>query len=99
MSDYECVCETFEADESWTWSDVTMVKARKEYRCSECDEPIRVGELHEKFVGGADGEFHSFRTCAFCASEIERLASQGHYVPRPGGFLACWIVAELRDEL
>lgn len=99
MNGYECYCEPFEADEAWSWSSVSMVKARKEHRCSECEEPIKVGELHEKFVGGASGEFFSFRTCTFCASEIERLAKMHHYVPRPGGFLACWVVAELRGEL
>lgn len=99
MSDYECVCETFEPDEAWSWTTVTTVKARKEHRCSECNEVIKVGETHEKLVGGFEGEFHSFRTCAFCAAEIQRLARAGNHVPRPGGFLACWLVAELRGEL
>lgn len=43
-------------------------RARKEYRCDECGDPIEPGDLHEHAVGKWDGEIMSFRTCARCCN-------------------------------
>ena len=44
------------------------VRARKVHKCCECDEPIQIGERHERVGGVWDGEWSTYRTCSVCAS-------------------------------
>lgn len=98
MTSYECVCETFDGDPV-EWSATRIVKARKEHKCCECRDVIRVGERHELIVLKLDGQFNQQRTCAFCAAERDRIAAEHPDLPPVYGELACWLVAELRGEL
>lgn len=96
--DYECVCEPYEGEACEFYSARTVV-ARKEHKCLECQEPIKIGESHEVSVYKSDGTFGSGRTCAFCSAERKRLAETYPDLPPVFGELACWLVAELRGDL
>lgn len=50
------------------------VRARKEYRCYECDAPIAIGELHEYAFGVSCGYTYQPRTCLRCV-EIRRFVT------------------------
>ncbi len=41
-------------------------KARKQYKCQECGEPIRPGDKYEYTSGKCDGDLFNHRTCALC---------------------------------
>lgn len=43
------------------------VKARKTYRCCECQHAIVKGESHEVFTGIWEGKWETYRTCVCCA--------------------------------
>ena len=43
-----------------------IVKARKEHRCCECDEPIKPGQKYEYTAGLWDGYFCVYKTCMTC---------------------------------
>lgn len=98
MSDYECVCDVFEGDRCDFQSTRTVV-ARKEHKCCECKDTIKVGERHEVIAYKLEGEFGRDRTCLFCAGERDRLSRAHPDIPPVIGELACWLVAELRGEL
>jgi hypothetical protein len=56
------------------------VRARKEYRCCECNGVIRVGEGHEVVRGCWDGDWSCFRTCPDCVflrCELSREYGEG----------------------
>lgn len=95
--DYECVCEPYEGEPCEFYSARTVV-ARKEHKCIECQDTIKVGERHEVSAYKADGYFGSDRTCEFCVSERDRLRKAYPDMPPVVGELACWLVAELRGE-
>lgn len=42
------------------------VRARKEYRCCECDKKIAAGESHEYVFAVSDGYTYQPRTCSHC---------------------------------
>lgn len=65
MSDDGCYCETGEGDPP-EWMNTTQQRARKEYKCFECREPIKVGDLYARTVGKWDGEILTFRLCDYC---------------------------------
>lgn len=46
----------------------SLRRARKEYRCCECDDTILPGDLHEYVCGRWDGLFATYRTCARCVN-------------------------------
>lgn len=95
---YECVCEPYEG-EPCEFMEERTVKARKEHKCGECYDDIKVGEKHQVIAGKADGEFFTMRTCLFCVAERERLTREHSDMPPVYGELACWLVAEFRGEL
>jgi hypothetical protein len=43
-------------------------RARKQYSCGECGDPIKVGALHEVSTGLWDGKWYTHRTCARCVN-------------------------------
>lgn len=45
-----------------------VVTARKEHRCTECNETISKGAQYEYVCGKWDGQFQVFRTCETCLS-------------------------------
>jgi len=45
-----------------------IVRARKQWRCGECDDLIRRNKEHEVFVGKIRDEVHVHRTCLTCLS-------------------------------
>jgi len=48
-------------------SNLRWPKARKEYRCCECERAIPKGEIYERASGKFDGEFYDQKTCEQCA--------------------------------
>lgn len=48
-----------------------MVSARKEHKCSHCDQTILKGERH-RFQSGVFGEFMTHRWCAVCCEAMTR---------------------------
>lgn len=63
--------------------DEDVVSARKEYACTECDEPIRPGDKHERIKGLWDGEWSTYRTCLSCV-EI-----RNHFACGSGWLFGC----------
>lgn len=59
-----CVC--VDVDDGPEFYSDTMPTARKEHKCGECREIIRVGEKYEKCVGVWDGSFNTHKTCMPC---------------------------------
>ena len=45
---------------------ITVRKARKEWKCAECGEPIKPGEKYEHLKGLSEGEWFEVRTCIMC---------------------------------
>jgi predicted RNA-binding Zn-ribbon protein involved in translation (DUF1610 family) len=63
------VCIYADADGYSELCDVTIRKARKPHRCSECGRQIKVGEKYEHYWGKWEGETAAIDTCIIC-SEI-----------------------------
>ena len=42
------------------------VKARKEHRCGECGEVIKIGEIYEYVFGKCEGNVFTAKTCLPC---------------------------------
>ena len=61
-------CIYTDADESYEIGEAKLRKARKEWVCCECDDPITPGDLYEHFKGRYDGMWDQFRTCARCVN-------------------------------
>lgn len=98
MSDYECVCDPVEPDGfCQVWIPKTR-RASRPYKCCECGEPIKPGELYEHLFTKYEDDIGTHRTCMFCAVEFERLMNL-----MPDGLvkgdLACALVYELRGGL
>lgn len=55
----------------------TRPKARKEYRCCECQETIAVGSVYERIKGIWDGIASTFKTCLSCAEIRDHFACDG----------------------
>lgn len=62
-------CECF----SETWP-----KAKKEYFCCECGEPIKPGEVYQNGRGKWDGHWGTYRTCKTCAHIRGQLCCGGY---------------------
>jgi hypothetical protein len=98
---FECYCmpETCDGSDGYlvelrdSWQ-----KARKNYRCVECQEVIVVGERYHRFVFVWEGSVGDEKHCEFCWWETQRI---NHELPEPivTGQLACALVAELRGDL
>lgn len=97
MSDYECVCEPMEG-EPWTQLSDQWRRARKEHKCCECEDIIRVGERYNYLTGVFEGKLEIWKTCEFCAHERTRLQAKAPFTIAFGD-LACCVVAECRGEL
>ena len=99
MSDFECYCEPTNPDgcsDVWT---TTHPRARKSHKCHECNEIIVPGETYERIFSIYEGAIEVYKTCEFCAAEIERLRKLPMF--EEGiikGDLACCLVYEMRGQ-
>lgn len=93
----ECYCEPIEGEPCTVWN-VSWRVARKDHKCCECQETIKIGERYQYTFTVFEGEASPFKTCAFCAEEYERLRNkypEGSFCP---GDLACVVVWDMRNE-
>ena len=79
MSDYYCDCSTDDVDPRPDVYDVKVIKARKSYKCCECNEAIEVGKEYERTKGLWEGCWSTYRTCLPC------VRMRNDYCP--GGFI------------
>ena len=63
------------------------VKARKDYKCCECGEPILKGTVHNVAVGKWNGELSTYRTCCACEEIRTTFACEG------------WIFGQLWEDV
>ena len=95
----ECYCEPMEVDECCDVWQVRLRTARKQHICCECSEQIQPGERYEYIFSVFEDEAQTFKTCAFCAAEFERLQDKhpdARFVKRD---LACILVWDMRNEI
>ena len=62
----ECSCLIDNEGVRPTFFREDWVRAGAEHCCCECNEPIKVGEHHERVKGVWDGEWRTHRTCEPC---------------------------------
>lgn len=77
MSD--CGCVYVEVDECCDVSCDTTRKARKNYKCYECGEPIAKGDNYKETTSLYDGRWSRHRTCVDCVSVKKHLYCSGYY--------------------
>ena len=71
------VCIYSDADGYSEFADVSMRKARKPHRCSECGKTISPGDRYEHYWGKYDGEVCAIDTCAVCAEIADAFYCDG----------------------
>lgn len=54
-----------------------IVRARQDFTCAWCNDPIRIGEYHCRFTGKWQGEFQDWRMHSDCAEAHQRETSEG----------------------
>lgn len=92
-----CYCSAWDGDTAEV-SHLTTPRARKEYRCDECKEPIRIGERYERLFMVLDGDPITFRTCSECVdlrAYLNSLTDGDDFVCY--GSLGCAYVEHLRE--
>ena len=95
----ECYCEPMDADEGCTVWEVSWRKARKEHKCCECNDTIKLGDRYEYIFSIFEGDVNQYKTCEFCANEFERLAKKyGGDFNMCKTDLACVLVYDMRNE-
>ena len=87
--DDDCPCLIHESDDLNFPTLVTekIQRARKQYACTECREPIPPGERYEYVKGRWEGEWSTFRTCLGCFDVRKTLLCGG------------WTYGELWNDL
>ena len=95
--EYECYCEPQEGDPCEVWN-VSWRRARKEHKCIECVETIKIGARYEYTFTVFEGNASSHKTCEFCANEWERLLKKHDDIMQMAGGLACTLVWDMRNE-
>ena len=79
MSD--CACLYFgEATDMPSFMTDKVRVARKEHRCTECGETIRVGSRYENTAGVWAGQFSVWKTCASCKDIRDNLTCDGTWI-------------------
>jgi len=68
MFENTCVCD-WRAEDGDSPEPFTerLIKARKEHKCCECHEVIKVGDIYELAKGRWDGDWRSYHTCLRCS--------------------------------
>jgi hypothetical protein len=64
-------------DEGPTVFSEEVRRAAKEHTCSECREPIKVGDRYENATGLWDGHWSTYRTCLSCVEIRNHFACSG----------------------
>ena len=85
------VCLVGELDSENSFYAETIHRARKAYRCCECNQPITPGERYQRATGKSDDHIWTYRTCMTCA-EIRRV----FYCHQDGGG---WIFTTLWEQM
>jgi len=73
----QCCCATVYDWDEPAVCDVKTRRARREYHCCECHDPIRPGERYEYVHGLWDGRWDTFRPCATCVRIRSDLCGRG----------------------
>jgi len=60
--------------------DNAVVRARKDYVCCECDDPITKGTEHERYKMLWEGSFSTSRTCLSCVEIRDHFACNGRWI-------------------
>lgn len=91
MDDCTCLYGGFDDyDEQGFQTRITR-RARKEYQCVECREPIRKGDSYVHFASKFEGRIFTNRTCVLCEEIREALYCDGYFFGR------LW--ADVRDQI
>ena len=56
-----------------------IVKARKQHRCCNCDNPIKPSVSYEKIVTVEDGGLYTYKTCEDCLSIRDAFFCTSYY--------------------
>ena len=72
-----CICSDPHGDMPSVWTEEDR-KARKEHKCCECGEIIKVGEKYEYFSGCYDGKWWVYKTCEVCSNIRDDLCCDGY---------------------
>ncbi len=73
------VCLDYGGGDPVEFSSARIVKARKTWRCAECQRPINPGDRYEYVFGKFEGDLFTERTCAPC-HEIRKAFVCGDWV-------------------
>ena len=76
-----CCC-VYQDDDGPEFSRQQLHRARKPYKCGECQEEILIGALYERFSGRWDNGFNTHITCARCANIRDEYFNCGWYFGR-----------------
>lgn len=79
-------CSVFDGDRPSVCHE-SIRRARREWRCCECGEPIVPGARYQEDRGVWEGEWRVFRTCLACAAMRADLCSRG------------WVYGDLREAI
>lgn len=82
MDECACLYGGFDECDEGGFQSRTTRKARKEYVCIECHQPIRKGDIYVRFAASDDGRVFSNRTCLLCEEIREALYCDGYYFGR-----------------
>lgn len=69
-----------------------IVKARKQAKCCECREPVRVGDQYERASMMLEGQFLVYRTCPLCVEIRAKYSCDGSWM-----FESVW--EDIREHL
>ena len=70
-----CYCDADGMSDVWTED---KRKARKEYKCSECQEKIEKGDEYIYISSLYDGSWSHSRLCEYCKHDWDYLMNVGH---------------------
>ena len=85
MMSCTCSCDYGGDAEPCDFISYKFPKARKQYKCYECGEPILSGEQYSLCSAKWNGEIHVMRRCIYC-----------HYIQDS---MICFVFGSLRDVL
>jgi len=89
MTDINCSCDIYlyDCERPSVYRVATYFARRKEHRCIECCEKIKIGDKYEYVFGVWDGEASQHKTCMRCVLIRDKL------------FGSCSIYGELREQV
>ena len=91
-----CYCSGGDPPE---WYTERIVAARKDHRCCECTDVIKIGERHQYVAGKWNGDVGQYRTCLSCAELRAETASEFNDYSTPAfGSLGCCYMQDLIED-